>query len=417
MALSLDDVEFWLPPEFLDDDGFAMDKNERNGLGSDSETTKALFPLEFPYGFDSFGTSSSDLGSPVESVVGSSETESDEEDYLAGLTRQMARSNLVNEARKSGPAFHSENSKAWVSSGSPQSTLCAVGSGCGCRKGLSHGSSNGSSQVSSPPATWDLLHSAAGEVPRMRMNEELYALNHGRGLMDPLRKPSPLPVPVKDNSNTEVGFFPQHVLSHQQLQMRFQQLRQQQMLKQQGSAIWGTQGKLNGEYQQRQAQQTAQNRGRNSEFVGGRNVGPLGLSASAWPHLQQAQQQHQHQHQKNGSGMRAVFLGRPGGKRECAGTGVFLPRQVDSPTDTRRKPACSTVLVPARVAQALNLNSEDMMGSQSQLQPRFFGTVTDLNADTAPRLRSNTVYSHQKRNIRPLPETNHEIRLPKEWTY
>jgi hypothetical protein len=30
---------------------------------------------------------SSDLSSPIESVVGSTETESDEEDYLAGLTR------------------------------------------------------------------------------------------------------------------------------------------------------------------------------------------------------------------------------------------------------------------------------------------------------------------------------------------
>jgi hypothetical protein len=51
-------------------------------------------------------------------VVGSTETESDEEDYLAGLTRQMA--------------------------------------------GSSHGSLNGSS----PPSTWDLLYEAAGEVER-----------------------------------------------------------------------------------------------------------------------------------------------------------------------------------------------------------------------------------------------------------
>jgi len=43
------------------------------------------FP-SLPYGFGSFGFSS-DLSSHVESVVGSTETESDEEDYLAGLTR------------------------------------------------------------------------------------------------------------------------------------------------------------------------------------------------------------------------------------------------------------------------------------------------------------------------------------------
>lgn len=38
--------------------------------------------------------------------------------------------------------------------------------------------------------------------------------------------------------------------------------------------------------------------------------------------------------------------------------------------------ACSTVLVPARVVQALNLNLEEMMGAQPQLQPRLSGTLT-----------------------------------------
>lgn len=38
--------------------------------------------------------------------------------------------------------------------------------------------------------------------------------------------------------------------------------------------------------------------------------------------------------------------------------------------------ACSTVLVPARVVQALNLNLEDMMGAQPQVQPRFSATLT-----------------------------------------
>jgi hypothetical protein len=52
--------------------------------------------------------------------------------------------------------------QGWVLSGSPQSTLCAIGRRCGCRQGSSRGSPNGSS----PPATWDMLYEVAGEVER-----------------------------------------------------------------------------------------------------------------------------------------------------------------------------------------------------------------------------------------------------------
>ncbi|XP_075637957.1 uncharacterized protein LOC142610118 [Castanea sativa] len=417
MAESLDDGEFWLPPEFLTDDDLAMEKYETD---THEATKGGLLSFEFPYmGFGSFGTSS-DLSSPVESVVGSSETESDEEDYLVGLTRQMARSTLAD------TALSSDKSKAWVVSGSPQSTLC------GCRQGSSNGSPNGPSQVSNPAATWDLLYAAAGEVARMRTSEEMQSLNHGRGgLFGPPRKlqPSPITVPVKNNSNSDVGIFSRQSLSHQQLQ--FQQLRHQQMVKQQGSsAVWGGQAKASGRYQQsqsqRQTQQVVQNQNQNrartsNEFACGRNGRPLGLSPSAWPPLQQAQQQQQPpppQNLHNGSAMRAVFLANPGGRKESAGTGVFLPRRVDSPSDTRRKPGCSTVLVPARVVQALNLNVEGMMGGQAQVQPRFSANCTPDTDAVAIRLRSNNAMPHhQRRNLRPQQEINHEIRLPQEWTY
>lgn len=110
-------------------------------------------------------------------------------------------------------------------------------------------------------------------------------------------------------------------------------LRQQQLAKQQNS-VWNVQKQCDGVYSQRQQQsnQMVPNRGRNID-VNGRNIRPLGLSASAWPTLQHAKQQNQ----QYGSGMRAVFLGNPSGRRECAGTGVFLPRRVDIP-ESRKKP-------------------------------------------------------------------------------
>ena len=104
MVESLDDVEFWLLSEFLTNHDLAMEKYE-------TETHEAMkggfLSFEVPYmGFGSFGTSSN-LSSPVESVVNSSETESDEEDYLVGLTRQMARSTLAD------PAFWFDKSKVY----------------------------------------------------------------------------------------------------------------------------------------------------------------------------------------------------------------------------------------------------------------------------------------------------------------
>ncbi|GLU18322.1 hypothetical protein SLE2022_346280 [Rubroshorea leprosula] len=310
MVESLDDSEFLLPPQLLTDDDVVL-----MHLGSD--VSKSLFPFELPYRFGSFGLSS-DLGSPVESVFGSTEIESDEEEHLSGLTRQMARSTLRDNWGQNEHAFATENNKGLLLSGSPQSTLCAVGSSCGCRQWSSRGSPKRQSLLPSSPRTWDLLHAATVEVTRMQGKEEPF--NHERSLLTPPKKPP---------TNLDVGgFYLSHSLSHKKLQST--QLKQeQQIMRQRSASAWAV---------LKQQPHVAQ-------FVGGKSstsTRPLGLSPSEWPPSQQSLSH-------NKSGMRAGFPGNPVGKRKCAGTGVLLPRRVGSTTKTRKKPECCTIVLQGKV--------------------------------------------------------------------
>jgi hypothetical protein len=88
---------------------------------------------------------------------------------------------------------------------------------------------------------------------------------------------------------------------------------------------------------QREPQSQTQSRVRSSTgFESGRNGRTLGLSQSAWPSLQAQNQNQVPNH--NGPSMRTVVLGGSSSvKRECAGTGVFLPRRYNNPTDSRKK--------------------------------------------------------------------------------
>ncbi|GKE98822.1 hypothetical protein Tco_0022173, partial [Tanacetum coccineum] len=96
MAQELLDGEFWLPPEFLNDDDFVT------------------------------GKPTSGKGFYVESFLGSNETESDEEDYLNlnGLIRQFENTSFQDHFWKSESNLKFENKGTRVMSGSPQSTLC-----------------------------------------------------------------------------------------------------------------------------------------------------------------------------------------------------------------------------------------------------------------------------------------------------
>ncbi|CAM0883578.1 unnamed protein product [Alopecurus aequalis] len=302
-------------------------------------------------------------------VAASAKSDSDEEEALGGLSRRMAGLDC-----DGGTILP----KAEVMSGSPQSTLC------GLQASGEDSPNGGASQVSSPPSSplekqpadpWDLLHEAAGRLP---VNS--------------------IPVP-KSNSAVPKPAAPYNYnsLAQRQAQVaRFHLLKQQQVMKHQR--------------EQQLAMASAMAWGAN-------DYSPLGLNPAAWPPLQKPGQ---HQPAASaGAGMRAVFLTPPGAKRECAGTGVFIPRQAGAPAEPKKKPSCSTVLLPARVVQALNLNVEDL-GARPCYPGGF---VVDHDALVS---RSNALQAtSQKREHNVNATAAHsppvavacEVNLPQEWTY
>ncbi|KAH0460735.1 hypothetical protein IEQ34_008310 [Dendrobium chrysotoxum] len=341
MGEKLKDRDLWLPAEFIGEDFF----HEESGLvGENASLASSNMRMEM---------------------------ESDEEDYIAGLTRQMAHSFLAEDNKSS---FWDTR----VLATSPQSTLCDAGiwsASCAGRP-------NGSSKVSPPLSTFleqrkedamDLLYAAAGEILRKKQNEQR---DQERRLLYQMKNPS-----VHTKSSAAAGYYNQD-LARQQIQAaQFYKLKQQQLIKQQLSSAWNRQNRA----------------------VGAISNRSHGSASSAWPPLQQQQQP--------SSGMRAIFLNNPGGRRESAGTGVFLPRRAGSPTG--KKPACSTVLLPARVVQALNLTLDD-----AGVQSRCPAYISHEHETASARIKPT--YNEQKRNIYQLPPASisgHEIRLPKEWTY
>lgn len=109
-------------------------------------------------------------------------------------------------------------------------------------------------------------------------------------------------------------------------------------MKQQGYIMWNRQA-------EQQLLQNRRNRGGfesgsflESERRRGQVLGGPGQSVG-W----------ENQTQFSRSNMKTPFLGGGGGKRECAGTGVFLPRRYgcyngNTPTDSRKKTGTDNIL-------------------------------------------------------------------------
>ncbi|KAH9701494.1 G patch domain-containing protein [Citrus sinensis] len=106
--------------------------------------------------------------------------------------------------------------------------------------------------------------------------------------------------------------------------------------------------------------------------------------------------------------VRAVFLEGPGSetKSSSGGTGVFLPQKIGHASESRKKRGCSTVLIPARVVQALKQHFDKV------------GVPSRFNGDFPLQDGLNNNSSSNSQQQQPAPVSNHqEIALPQEWTY
>ncbi|KAK3206382.1 hypothetical protein Dsin_020428 [Dipteronia sinensis] len=218
----------------------------------------------------------------------------------------------------------------------------------------------------------------------------------------PSREPSPPPTMIEELEKTKIN---NHFCNHQNNEfqskqaliddqiraIQFFKLKQEQAMKQLG--------------QKKQFKQHHQKT----------NRPPSSTTSNSY------QTQTQTHQQQPGSGMRAVFLGGSTSSRAgSCGTGVFLPRGIGySPDQSRKKQGCATVLIPARVVQALKQHFDKVGGGGSGGVPSGFNgrrSTFPLQHDAnVAGGRKNSLYKQQQQQSQSM--NKQEMGLPQEWTY
>ncbi|KAL3850630.1 hypothetical protein ACJIZ3_012512 [Penstemon smallii] len=121
-----------------------------------------------------------------------------------------------------------------------------------------------------------------------------------------------------------------------------------------------------------------------------------------------------------GSGMQAVFLGQSGSRNGSTGTGVFLPRVTTDSTALKKKSGCSTVLIPTRVLQTLELHFNRRLDSRAPPSiggcgsPNYPSNFEDESTQTNGKRNGE---SQSQNRLTKHEDEEEEMQLPKEWTY
>ncbi|KAJ7947574.1 G patch domain protein [Quillaja saponaria] len=391
MAVDLHGGELLLPSQFLtdSDDDILFDKNKNTSKLLNNESSLKTRTRMLSHGFGS-------QLSPL--VVHSTEPkeEDNNEDFIVDLTSKMAHYMFQEDDNQPLTSIGSENAEmSWSLVNSPQSTLWPP-----------LGSPDGRSQEASPPAMplngkgtcWEFPSNLVGKIDKMNLNDK------GRSQFHQGHS-----IPNLKNSN--VGLSSDPALTDDQIRaIQLLRLKQEQFLKQKNRAYWERQAKMSKQSELKEKTPQFHYRGRDNGFGSdnGQRARPLGLSSSKTvPSLQQFQSQ-----QQSGSGTKAVFLSSSVSRSGSGGTGVFLPRGTSSSSQSRKKPGCSPVLIPARVVQALQLHF-DQMGVTSRAKAGGLPPLHDVLVNNR-----DGMYSLQKRQSRKVRASNHnETSLPQEWTY
>lgn len=312
-----------------------------------------------------------------------------DDDLLAELTHQMqmAQFMLQEDNKFDFPGIGSENLEPWESiDWSPQSTLWSPL----CSK---HGSSEGlSSKEPSPPTTpdntrdWESVNDMVGMLEKMKLDE--------RGSS-------------KYHSGYGVGVCSDQSLFQEQIRAtQMSRLRQQQ--------IQSLRKKLTDHSHKSQQFQ------RKGKGVGVVDDDDAGFGNDNGNGRRNRQTRPGSLHQQTGSEMQAIFPGSSGSRATSCGTGVFLPRagtNAPSSSESRNKrpgnKGCPTVLIPARVVQALQLHFDQIAATSGPTKPAGFPALNDVLVNNR-----NGLYSLQKRQSRRKPEhVQNDMILPREWTY
>ncbi|PHU16130.1 hypothetical protein BC332_17335 [Capsicum chinense] len=380
------------PKMFLSPDFFMEERKKKKVQDFEEQSSDGLKKVKANWGNDSiFGTygwseqhsSSSGLSSPLGSELGSTETDETEsgedEDFIAQLTRQMADYMLNDDEEEEEDVSVDENDVAddnRVMNSTPN-TVQAV-------------SPNG----------------LAGNWSNYNSMEICYYNQESLGTYVKPGGDSSVNHQMKNSSTV---FYSCDDLKRpiQVYHLKDQPTTAKQK-KSRGKRVKGT------NTESVQKLKNEKNNMQSSTFTNKKTLGGHGHGGDKSYHL------HHHPAQSSGVGMRAIFLGGGSGSiNGPSGTGVFLPRTINNPnpttTEPKKKSGSSTVLIPARVLQALqqHFNHMDALSqsntcvvSSSHL-PKHENETEDLVS------KENLVRSEDQTSV----VNDQEVQLPQEWTY